>query len=209
EFGCDSWDGRNGKEDEFMQAKYIVSQWRDIERNLTLNGGVASGGCVFEWTDEWWKSSSNTLGNSGQDTSTDWQNSDYDDPNMNEEWFGIMKISSNIYNSYITSPKKAYNELQKVWNKFVIVEKDNKVYVYPNPAINCEYITFSLLPYDTEKIYIYNIAGELVKTIYVYDVFNTKWFLDNNFGEKVSSGIYFFTIKHNGGIIRNKIAVVK
>lgn len=208
EFGCDSWDGRFKKEDEDMQASYIVSQWKGIERNLTLENGVVSGGCVFEWSDEWWKSFSNTLGDAKQDTSTDWTNYAYEDPNINEEWFGIMKISSDTYNTHITTPKKSYYELRKLWNKSVLTEENN-VYAYPNPAKNCEFVRFSLLPYGAEEINIYNIAGELVKTINVKDVFDTRWYLDNNYNQKVASGIYIFIVKTREGIAKNKIVVIK
>lgn len=207
EFGCDSYDKRYNKEDEFMQANYIVSQWRDIERNLTLNNGVVSGGCVFEWTDEWWKSFTNSS-DSKQDTSTDWTDSNYEDFNMNEEWFGIMKISSDNYRNYITTPKKSYFELQKLWKKFVFAEEKN-VYTYPNPATNCEFVKFNL-PYDAQEINIYNIASELVKTIKVENVFDTRWYLDNNYYKKVASGVYVFIVKTKSSkIYRNKIVVIK
>ncbi len=207
EFGCDSWNKIYNKEDEFMQANYIVSQWRDIQRNLILNNGVASGGCIFEWTDEWWKSFSNSS-DYKQDTSTDWTNFNYEDPNMNEEWFGIMKISSNSYTSYITTAKRSYYEIQKLWKKYVFIE-EKKVYAYPNPALNCEFVRFRL-PYDAKEINIYTISAELVKTIKVNNIFDTRWYMDNNNYEEISCGVYIFTVKtKNSNIYKNKIVVIK
>jgi beta-glucuronidase len=206
EFGCDSWDRTKDQEDEEMQKDYIISQWRDIERNLTIKGGVVSGGFVFEWSDEWWKNSSSSP--SVHDTTSDWENSNYEDKNMNEEWFGIMKISSDTSHNYITQPKVVYYALQNLWKKFVNVEK-NIIYAYPNPAKNVEFVKFNL-PYDSDEIKIYTISGELVRSIKIFDVFNTRWYLDNNYYKNVASGIYIFVVKtKNGETYRGKIVVVR
>jgi len=58
------------------------------------------------------------LGDNVQDTTDDWTAPGYDDPNMNEEWFGIVSISSSdpslrttreaydiVTNIYATDPK--------------------------------------------------------------------------------------------------------
>jgi len=206
EFGCDSWNGTKNVEDEKMQKDYIISQWQDIERNLTIKGGVVSGGFVFEWSDEWWKG--NFGSPSVHDTTSDWENSNYEDKNMNEEWFGIMKISSDVNHNYITQPKAVYYALQDLWKKFVNVEK-NIVYAYPNPAKNVEFVKFNL-PYDSDEIKIYTISGELVRSIKIFDVFNTRWYLDNNYYKNVASGIYIFVVKtKNGETYRGKIVVVR
>ncbi|MCM8819564.1 MAG: glycosyl hydrolase, partial [Candidatus Omnitrophica bacterium] len=58
EFGCDSYDAFRQKEDEDVQAEYILAQWEDIYRNSLCSGnpkGNCIGGTIFEWTDEWWK----------------------------------------------------------------------------------------------------------------------------------------------------------
>jgi len=206
EFGCDSWNGTKNVEDEEMQKDYIISQWQDIERNLIIKGGVVSGGFVFEWSDEWWKGKSGSP--SVHDTTSDWENSNYEDKNMNEEWFGIMKISSDASHNYITQPKVVYYALQDLWKKFMNVEK-NIVYAYPNPAKNVEFVKFNL-PYDSDEIKIYTISGELVRSIKIFDVFNTRWYLDNNYYKNVASGIYIFVVKtKNGETYRGKIVVVR
>jgi len=107
EWGCDAWNGVSESEDQSMQADYIRSQWREIERNLAP-GGVCLGGTVFEWSDEWWKAG---LPSSHEATSQ-WQNPNYDDPNMNEEWWGITAVSAG---TYMKEPRMAYYTLADLW----------------------------------------------------------------------------------------------
>ena len=58
EFGADSFDAYQIKEDQNMQAFFLESQWRQIYKNLANNkegAGNCIGGTMFEWLDEWWK----------------------------------------------------------------------------------------------------------------------------------------------------------
>jgi hypothetical protein len=106
EFGCDALDGVAGIEDETTQALYLRSLWSEIEQNAS--GGVCLGGTVFEWCDEWWKAGRVTV----QDNTAQWQNSGYDDPNMNEEWWGITAISPSTREK---RPRLAYYVLREIW----------------------------------------------------------------------------------------------
>ncbi|MFH1783383.1 MAG: lamin tail domain-containing protein [bacterium] len=76
--------------------------------------------------------------------------------------------------------------------------KLNSSYIYPNP---CYYdsdkrINFSNLPDSTEKIKIYTLSGELVKTIDVDEnsVSSVSWGCDNESGGIVASGVYLCLI---------------
>jgi len=109
EFGCDAWSGKNGAEDQTTQASYVRNQWLEIEANLAP-AGVALGGTVFEWSDEWWKPEGSN--NSIHETTAHWQNPNYTDPNMNEQWWGITAISSGTYQK---TPREAYYTLQELW----------------------------------------------------------------------------------------------
>ena len=124
EFGCDRYDVLKNREDETIQAVFLSSQWQEIERNTTK--GISLGGCVFEWTDEWWKhKQADKLGWSVHDTEGSWSGGGYyfdiaveGHQNMNEEWWGIIGISpekENGINQRI--PKKAYYTLKELWNK--------------------------------------------------------------------------------------------
>ncbi len=126
EWGCDAYNGVTGAEDRTLQNKYIKSQWAEIAANLSADGKSCSGGTVFEWSDEWWKGDSTAgnvgtiggggvNGNSVQDTSADWQNPHGEageDPNMNEEWWGIVGIAKNTNDRTL---RPAYYALQQAW----------------------------------------------------------------------------------------------
>ncbi|MCM8774435.1 MAG: hypothetical protein NC820_06865, partial [Candidatus Omnitrophica bacterium] len=129
EFGADSFDSYKEEENEDIQAEYIVSQWEDLYRNTTFSGnskGNCIGGVIFEWTDEWWKH------NEGyqpdwwvQNKEAGWSNGSYyfdikaeNNLNMNEEWFGIVKISQDKeFGINKRIPKKAYFSIKDIWRK--------------------------------------------------------------------------------------------
>lgn len=128
EFGCDRYNALTKKEDEDMQAKFLESQWKEIIRNTCgMTGkGIALGGCIFEWSDEWWKhDSANPASWFVQDEEAGWSNGAYyfdieveGHMNMNEEWYGIVGLSpekENGVNKRI--PRKAYYALKYLWSK--------------------------------------------------------------------------------------------
>lgn len=104
-------------------------------------------------------------------------------------WLGIEELNLNFILDTESSPTLA------------------DVVVYPNPfkADKHNVITFGH-PKDQQKrlpeiaeIRIYNIAGELVKTIREPDDDGVSdgiatWYADNNSGKKVASGVYIYTI---------------
>jgi hypothetical protein len=112
EFGCDAYNGTLQSEDQATQATYIDSQWTEIKNNLssTNASNVSIGGCVFEWSDEWWKHSGGL--NSVHDTESDWINPGYSDPNMNEEWWGIVSVTTGTYHK---TQRQAWFTLQAWW----------------------------------------------------------------------------------------------
>ena len=128
EFGCDSYDAFRNKEDQEIQAEFIKSQWLDILRNTGSSNGRENslGGCIFEWTDEWWKSSEGRRDSwLVHDTTGSWSGGGYyfDLPvsnhlNMNEEWWGIVSISPEIEDGINKrTPKKAYYILKELWGR--------------------------------------------------------------------------------------------
>ena len=61
-----------------LQADFVASFWNE----LAANARVASGGCLFEWTDKWWKSGSPTTHNADG-----WENAAFRDRWADEEWW--------------------------------------------------------------------------------------------------------------------------
>lgn len=124
EFGCDRYDGRTGynHEDEIMQRNSLKTQIRTIYDNLitTDSSKPCTGGCVFSWTDGWWKHEGGS--NEIQETATDWTARDpesYIDQNINNEWWGII----GLFRSSPASPtvlilKKGYYTVQEEYARW-------------------------------------------------------------------------------------------
>ncbi|MBN3040774.1 MAG: hypothetical protein JW867_06565, partial [Candidatus Omnitrophica bacterium] len=120
EFGSDSYDSYNNTEVQNIQADFIISQWEDIYKNTVLSGnqsGNVFGGCLFEWTDEWWKHNEGyTEDWSVHNTEAGWSQSAYyfdnkvkGEKNMNEEWFGVVALDERVENGINQRlPKKSY-----------------------------------------------------------------------------------------------------
>jgi beta-galactosidase/beta-glucuronidase len=128
EFGCDSFNAKEAKEDQPTQSAFLTSQWRDIELNRIGKGGVGNslGGCIFEWSDEWWKHDENMAASwYVHNTEGDWSNGGFyfdigapSNLNVNEEWWGIVALSPEIENGINKRiPRQAYYDLQKLWKK--------------------------------------------------------------------------------------------
>ncbi|MCM8812827.1 MAG: hypothetical protein NC924_02680 [Candidatus Omnitrophica bacterium] len=124
EFGCDAFNAVTQKEDQNNQAIYLKSQWLDLETHLA--GGTGEGNClggvIFEWTDEWWKTSdSNRDSWLVHDTEAGWGVGAFAfdakaGKNMNEEWFGIVAIAPELEQGVNKRmPRKAYYVLQRLW----------------------------------------------------------------------------------------------
>lgn len=126
EFGADSYDAKQNKPREDMQEIFIKSQWKEIEKNLANESGLGNslGGCIFEWTDEWWKYEEfNPYNWNVHNSQPSWSNGAYyfdigapRNLNMNEEWWGLIKLipaKSSGLDKRI--PKRSYYLLQELW----------------------------------------------------------------------------------------------
>ncbi|MEK8023679.1 MAG: T9SS type A sorting domain-containing protein, partial [Candidatus Hydrogenedentota bacterium] len=104
----------------------------------------------------------------------------------------------------------------------------DRIAVYPNPFNARDYIaaghpppavvTFAFIPTSTERIEIFNIAGERVRTLdrtdareFESDGINIigKWDAKNDHGRDVASGVYIFWIRANGQVKVGKVAIIK
>jgi hypothetical protein len=123
EFGADAYDARRGREDDVVQAEYLLHQWHDLYAHAHGQDapGNAIGGFIFQWSEGWWKSGQ-TVDLDIHNTDASWPNGGYAEDyveganNMNEEWFGIAaKDPSNEEGHYRVRPRTAYYVLQQVF----------------------------------------------------------------------------------------------
>ena len=122
EFGADAFNVISNKEDQEMQAFYMVENWKEIYQNAAGLGksGNAIGGFTFQFSDGWWKYGQ-IKNLTIHDNNASWSNRGYyldiegSNNNMNEEWFGVCAKgptnSKGLYNLY---PRAAYFALQEV-----------------------------------------------------------------------------------------------
>lgn len=126
EFGADAYNAYTKEEDDDMQAFFLKSQWSEIYKNLGNNddgAGNCLGGAMFEWNDEWWKHNDySQAGWSAHDTESNWSNGSYymdikaeRNMNMNEEWFGLVKLEKQSSGLDKRIPRKAYFVIREFW----------------------------------------------------------------------------------------------
>jgi len=128
EFGCDAYNAYTKKEDQENQSVFIISQWREIYKNIAGGPGEGNclGGTIFEWNDEWWKHNDyDSKGWIQHDTESNWSNGAYyfdikveGNKNMNEEWFGIVGLSPELQGGLNKRlPRKIYYMLGEFWKR--------------------------------------------------------------------------------------------
>ena len=122
EFGADAFNVISNKEDQEMQAFYMVENWKEIYQNAAGVGksGNAIGGFTFQFSDGWWKYGQ-IKNLAVHDSNASWFNRGYNldvegsTNNMNEEWFGVCaKGPTNSKGLYTLYPRAAYFALQEV-----------------------------------------------------------------------------------------------
>jgi len=90
-----------------------------------------------------------------------------------------------------------------------VVKDLREIIVYPIPFRSAKHteIYFKGIGKQAE-IRIFNIFGELVRRIDNVDQ-ETTWDIRNDFGRKVSSGIYIYIITNKEGKRTGKLAIIK
>jgi hypothetical protein len=124
EFGADAYNAKELREDQPMQARYLIGQWKEIYERSYGKGGIgnAIGGFVFQWSDGWWKFGQDSRLDI-HDTNASWPADAYPDDfvegqnNMNEEWWGICaKGYADDRTLYEVYPRAAYYALQEAFS---------------------------------------------------------------------------------------------
>ncbi|MEZ4386461.1 MAG: glycoside hydrolase family 2 TIM barrel-domain containing protein [Candidatus Krumholzibacteriia bacterium] len=123
EFGSDAYNARTMREDQVMQARYLIGQWREIYERSYGKGGVGNhiGGMIFQWSDGWWKYRQEERLDI-HDTHASWPNGAYREDfvegenNMNEEWWGICaKGPTDAQGHFELYPRAAYFALAQAF----------------------------------------------------------------------------------------------
>ena len=112
EFGYDAYDAANGAEfadDAELPSDAMEYLWRE----LRYNRAVVSGGCVFEYADEWWKVDG---GNPSVHDTTGWPGGAFIDGEGNEEWWGVFRVLDNGAAPDILEPRAMFYRLAAIWN---------------------------------------------------------------------------------------------
>ncbi|MCY1022572.1 glycoside hydrolase family 2 TIM barrel-domain containing protein [Pyxidicoccus sp. MSG2] len=98
EYGADAFNAKIPGYDPESQGRATRELTREILEHSTANkGGVCSGGTIFEWSDEWWKSGEPSQHDNG---GTAPGGGPYPDSTFNEEWWGIVDVDRNTRPAY-------------------------------------------------------------------------------------------------------------
>ncbi len=138
EFGADAYNARDNKEDQYSQAYYMIGNWKEIYQNAAGIGGAMNsiGGFTFQSSDGWWKSGFDDRENADtHQTKANWPSNGYsrdqakpDDPNMNEEWFGICaKGPTDVRGLYQLYPRASYYALKEAHSFNPYLEDSNAI----------------------------------------------------------------------------------
>ena len=145
-------------------------------------------------------------------TDDEWENT-YLQAALRPEWVNIY-LADSLGETRGSGPSLITSVEQD--NNPVIPESQILLNNYPNPFNPYTIISFSI-PYDLTNSFvelkIYDINGSLVKTLVSENLpagnYLTKWEGDNTGGNKVSSGVYIYTIRVGDRAVNKKMTLIK
>ncbi len=95
EFGLDAYDHANGREypdRAALAGERVASLWREIQAAGSGPAPVCSGGCVFEYSDEWYKADTASWMRWQHDPGG-WAAAGFPDGWADEEWWGLYAVT--------------------------------------------------------------------------------------------------------------------
>jgi hypothetical protein len=105
EYGADAYNANLPGYDPMSQAEATRALTEELlEHSAALADGVALGGTLFEWADEWWKAGNPNTQEAGGVAPG---GGPYPDQTFNEEYWGIVDIDR--------MPRPAYDELKRLY----------------------------------------------------------------------------------------------
>jgi hypothetical protein len=104
EYGADAYNANMPGYDPESQAEATAALTQELLDNSALTDGVALGGTIFEWADEWWKAGNPNTQEAGGVAPG---GGPYPDQTFNEEYWGVVDIDR------MTRP--AYDELRALY----------------------------------------------------------------------------------------------
>lgn len=111
EFGIDAYDATAGAEST-NHAAIAADHFESLWLEMLTNRAACSGGCVFEYADEWWKAS----GSASAHDAGGFANGNFPDGTMNEEWWGIYAVATNAGGgANVLTPRAMEQRLRDFW----------------------------------------------------------------------------------------------
>ncbi|NEQ68678.1 MAG: hypothetical protein F6K21_24890, partial [Symploca sp. SIO2D2] len=110
EFGLDAFDAETHAPYP-NNGKFVAATVAEMIRVMESNRDVCSGGCLFEFSDEWWKSEGSP---SNQDPGG-LPNEGYPDGLLNEEWWGVFEVSKSESGIDKLRPRELFLTLKELW----------------------------------------------------------------------------------------------
>jgi hypothetical protein len=114
EHGADAYNVPSVAEDQAMQKGVLLAQYGELLKNTSAESAaaVSLGHTLFEFLDEWWKAGNNAV----HDNSTAFTAAGYPDPNMNEEWWGVVAVDAGGVNRTTRLGYHQVRDSQAIWS---------------------------------------------------------------------------------------------
>jgi hypothetical protein len=116
EYGIDAFDNNQGDEYEKtgtpVQADVAETLWKEIASNIQ----TCAGGALMAYSDEWWRGSACSInGNPAVQDACGYPTNSQPDGQVNEEWWGLVRIHDNGTDPDVVEPRAVYYRLQSLW----------------------------------------------------------------------------------------------